>query len=474
MSNQRRVSRRAFLKKAGSGIAAAGIAPMFIPSSAFGANDRVNLAIVGIRGRGGSHINAFGPLDNVHIKTIVDVDRNLFGDRTKEINEKFGYQPATEQDMRRVLDDPDIDGVTLATPNHWHALGSIWAAQAGKHVYVEKPSSHGVWEGRQMVNAARKHDVVMQVGFQNRSRVNTRAAMDLLHGGGIGKVYLCRGLCYRNRPNIGLYPDGPMGEGENFALTVGSRSYLGPYTPEYLANVDYDLWVGPAAMKPFNRNRFHYNWHWQWEYGNGDTGNQGPHQFDVGRWGLNKHEYPVRVSSLGGLFGEPSAQDTPNVQTTILEYGDGTLFEFSTRGMPTNSESGIGVGNIFLGTEGRLEIDAGGNWKTFMGPRSQPGPNSEDLESVEVDPNDPLGGGDQRHFGNFVQAIRAGSSQALTCDIEEGHRSSVLAHIGNIAYRLKRELKFDDRTERFVNDDEANALLRRTDRAPYLVPEIST
>ena len=474
MSNSRRLSRRSFLKTAGSGIAAAGVAPMFIPSHVFGANDRVNLAIVGIRGRGGSHINAFGPMENVHIHSLVDIDMNLFADRTGEIREKFSYEPQTQQDFRRVLDNPDIDGVTFATPNHWHALGSIWAAQAGKHVYVEKPSSHGVWEGRQMVNAARKHDVVMQVGFQNRSRRNTRAAMELLHSGGIGRVYLCRGLCYRDRPNIGLYPDGPMAPGEQYALTVGSRSYLGPYTPDYLSRVDYDMWVGPAAMRPFNRNRFHYNWHWQWEYGNGDTGNQGPHQFDVGRWGLNKHEYPVRVSSFGGLFGEPSAQDTPNVQTTLLEYADGTLFEFSTRGMPTNTEAEIGVGNIFYGTEGRLEIDGGGNWKTFMGRRSEPGRNSDEIEAAAYDPNDALGSGDQGHFGNFVAAIRAGSSKDLTCDIEEGHRSSVLAHIGNIAYRVRRELRFDDATERFVGDEEANALLRRTERAPYAVPAIST
>ena len=155
MSNSRRLSRRSFLKTAGSGIAAAGVAPMFIPSHVFGANDRVNLAIVGIRGRGGSHINAFGPMENVHIHSLVDIDMNLFADRTGEIREKFSYEPQTQQDFRRVLEDPDIDGVTFATPNHWHALGSIWAAQAGKHVYVEKPSSHGVWEGRQMVNAAR-------------------------------------------------------------------------------------------------------------------------------------------------------------------------------------------------------------------------------------------------------------------------------------------------------------------------------
>lgn len=182
----------------------------------------------------------------------------------------------------------------------------------------------------------------------------------------------------------------------------------------------------------------------------------------------------MRVSSFGGLFGEPSAQDTPNIQTTLLEYADGTLFEFSTRGMPTNSEAEIGVGNIFYGAEGRLEIDGGGNWKTFMGRKIEPGRTSDDIEAAPYDPNDTVGSGDQRHFANFVDAIRAGTNKDLTCDIEEGHRSSVLAHIGNIAYRVRRELHFDDRIERFVEDEEANELLRRTYRAPYVVPEIST
>jgi predicted dehydrogenase len=473
MSRHRPLSRRGFLKSAGVGIAAAGVAPMFVPSSAFGANDRVNLAVVGFRGRGGSHIANFGALTNVRIKTLVDVDENLFTGGVGGIRDRFGYEPGTQHDFRRVLDDPEIDAVTFATPNHWHALGSIWAAQAGKHVYVEKPSSHGIWEGRQMVNAARKHGVVMQVGFQNRSRANTRAGIKLVHDGGIGDVYLARGLCYRDRRDIGSHPDGPMRPDERFAFTVDSDSYVGPYTREYLAKVHYDLWVGPAAMRPFNRNRFHYNWHWQWEYGNGDTGNQGPHQFDVGRWGLNKHEYPQRVSSYGGNFVHSSAQDTPNTQTSLFEYADGTIFEFSTRGLPTNNEAGITVGNIFYGSEGRLEVDGGGNWKTFMGRKGEPGPSSSD-SSAEYDANDAVGSGDEGHFANFISAVRADSPAELNCDIEEGHRSSVLAHMGNISYRLGRELHFDGQTERFVNDADANGMLRRRDREPYVVPEITT
>lgn len=469
------ISRRNFLKQTGAGLAAASVAPMFVPKSVFGANDRVVIAVIGIRGQGGAHINGFGRLENVRIKTICDVDENLWPARVREIQEKFGYKPRTEYDMRRVFDDKDIDAVTFATPNHWHALGTIWAAQAGKHVYVEKPASHDLWEGRQMVNAARAYNVLVQVGFQNRSRRNTRAAIKFLHEGGIGKIYMARGLCYKPRGNIGRYPDGPMQEGERFALTLDSTDYLPPYTAEYLKKVHYDLWVGPAPMRPFNRNRFHYNWHWQWDYGNGDTGNQGPHQLDVGRWGLNKHEYPVKVKSSGGVFvyGD-SAQETPNTQTTIFEYADGTIFEFATRGLPTNPDGGIRIGVIFYGSEGRLEIDDAGRWKTYMGHKGEPGPDSSSIVEEQSDARILVGTGSSGHYQNFIDAVRSGRQEDLNCDIEEGHRSSALAHLANISYRLGRELAFDGTREQFVGDEEANLLLRRQNpRAPYIVPDLS-
>ncbi len=470
---KKNLTRRDFLKTSGAGLAAAS-AFSYVPQSAFGANQRLNVAIIGIRGQGGGHINGFGEIEDVHIKTIVDVDENLFPKRLSEIEEKFGYTPGTEHDMRRVFDDPDIDAVTFATPNHWHALGTIWAAQAGKHVYVEKPSCHNIWEGRQMVHAARANDVLVQVGFQNRSRRNTNAAINFLREGGIGEIYMGRGLCYKPREDIGRYPDGPMEPAEQFAFTVNSDNYMPPYTAEYLDNVHYDLWIGPAQMRPFNRNRFHYNWHWQWEYGNGDTGNQGPHQLDVGRWGLNRDDYPVRIKSSGGYYVHDSQQDTPNTQTTIYEYADGTIFEFGTRGLPTNADGEIKIGNIFYGSDGRLEIDAGGNWKTFFGYNDEPGPNSEGVEAEESDALELVGTGASGHYGNFIHAVRSGKQSDLTCDIEEGHRSSCLAHLGNVSYRLGREVTFDGRKERFVDDDDANAMLRRDEyRAPYIVPDLT-
>ncbi len=466
-------TRRDFLKASGAGIAAAGVASV-VPSSVLGAGEQINIAVVGIRGQGGSHIDGFGAIDGIRIKTIVDVDENLFSRRVKEVEEKFGYTPGTAHDMRAVFDDPEIDAVAFATPNHWHALGTIWAAQAGKHVYVEKPSCHTVWEGRQMIHAARANDVLVQVGFQNRSRTNTRAGIKFLHDGGIGEIYLARGLCYKPRNDIGRYPDGPMRPGETFALTVGSDQYLPTYTEDYLDRVHYDLWVGPAPMRPFNRNRFHYNWHWQWEYGNGDIGNQGPHQLDLGRWGLLRDDYPVRIKSAGGHFIYDSQQETPNTQSAIFEYADGMLFEFAVRGLPTNPAGRIKIGNIFYGSEGRLEMDSEGRWKTYFGHGDEPGPDSQSIEVEESDALDLVGSGASGHYGNFVRAIRSGERGDLACELEEGHRSSCLAHLANISYRLGRELKFDGSNERFLDDADADALLRRKSyRAPYIVPDLS-
>ena len=468
MSAERNISRRDLLRGAAA-VSAAGALGPFFPGRVLGANDRVNVAIIGIRGQGGAHIGGFSRIPNVHIKTFCDIDENLFGERIKKFEAQHKYAPGTAFDMRKVFDDKEIDAVSFATPNHWHALGTIWAAQAKKHVYVEKPACHTVWEGRQMVNAARKHGVIVQVGFQNRSRENTRAAMKFLHDGKLGKVYMARGLCFKPRPNIGRYPDGPQAEGSKPIPVNGSP---GPYTKAYLDKVHYDMWMGPASNKPFNPNRFHYNWHWQWEYGGGDTANQGPHQFDVGRWGLNKDEYPVKVRSFGGLFlyGD-SQQETPNTQTSVFEYADGTIFEFATRGLATNSEGDVKIGNVFYGSEGRLEIDADGNWKTFMGPKGEPGPDSKSIKEEKADATNTVGTGMAGHFGNFVEAVKAGNPEKANCDIEIGYRSSVLPLIANISYRVKRELKFDGKKEQFIGDAEANKLLHRQDRKGYAVPK---
>src|SRR3954471_12934184 len=374
MSVERTISRRQILK--GTAVAgAAGIVGPFFPGRVLGANDRAIVAICGLRGQGQAHIKEFGKMSNVRVKTLCDLDQNLHAENVAAFEKNYKYAPGTAKDIRSVLDDKEVDAVSFAIPNHWHALATIWACQAKKPVYVEKPSCHGVWEGKQMVNAARKYGNLVQVGFQNRSRKNTMAAIKFLHDGKLGKVYMARGLCIKPRYNIGHYPNGPQTEGQKPTLIMGKPAPT-LYTASYLSKVNYDMWTGPAAKREFNPNRFHYNWHWFWDTGNGDTGNQGPHQFDVARWGLNKDEMPVRVRSFGGLFAYNDCdQETPNTQTSTFEYADGTQFEFATRGLPSNAEGkNVKIGVIFYGSEGRLEIDAEGVWQTFLGPKEEPGP----------------------------------------------------------------------------------------------------
>ncbi|HEY8535054.1 MAG TPA: Gfo/Idh/MocA family oxidoreductase [Vicinamibacterales bacterium] len=481
----RAITRRAFGTRVG-GIAAAALAAgtdLITPTTAWarrrirGANDRVVLATIGIRGQGRALTRGFARLPNVEIKTLCDIDANLADERVNDprLKDVESYRPTFVQDLRRVLDDKDIDAVIIATPNHWHALATIWALDAGKHVYVEKPSSHNVWEGRQMVIAAKRYGKCVQVGTMNRSRPAVRQAVEFIHKGGIGKLYMARGLCFKPRPSIGRYPDGPMAPGEKYFLHVEATEPEPPYTAEYLAKVDYDLWLGPAPKRPFNRNRFHYNWHWHWDYGNGDTGNQGPHQFDIARWGLGKQEHPVKISSMGGYFGPESSQETPDTQTTLFEYADGVILEFATRGQYTNDEGTQTIGNLFYGTEGWLWIDGNGReWQAYHGRKNEKGPGSSAPPSGDT-------GGDPRvltsiespHYANFVDAIRANDPSRLACDALEGHLSSTLPHLANISYRLGRALRFDGERERFVDDPEADALLTREYRPGFEIPKLT-
>jgi len=425
--------------------------------SIVGSNDRINVAVIGIRGRGMAHIDAWCSLRNSHnvqIKTLCDTDEQFFASRSKMVMDKSGRQPIREWDMRRVLDDKEIDIVSLAVPNHWHALGTIWACQAGKHVFVEKPAMHNVWEGRKMIEAARKYDRRVQVGFQNRSIGEVIKAMQLLHEGGIGKVYLARGLCIKPRDPFGIAPDSAPPQGFH-----------------------YDRWLGPAAYRPYNEKRSHYNWHWFWDTGNGDTGNQGPHQFDVARWGLDKNEHPVSIYSNGGLYGwdrKECAQQTPDTQTTVIKYKDGTLLEFETRGRPSNGESGLDtrIGNIFYGTDGYLELN-GSTWKAYRKRESIPFASSSDPGGAGGPPESLTGPSEPSHWVNLLDAVKTGNNSALHCDIREGFYSSALPLFANISYRLDRQLKIaeSDTGEKIVDDAEATAMLTRAYRPPYIVPE---
>jgi len=449
--------RREFIKKSVLGAAGITIGGMGFSSRSYasivGSNDRLTLAVIGILGQGGGHINSWLSLTenrNIRLKTICDVDEQYFAERSKTIFDKTGVKPVTEWDMRKVFDDKEINAVSFAVPNHWHALGTIWACQAGKHVYVEKPASHNVFEGRKMIEASRKYNVRVQTGTQNRSILNVIEAMKFLHDGGIGDVFMAKGNCYKPRDSFGIAKDS---------------------TPP--SSLHYETWLGPAPYRPYNEKRVHYNWHWFWDTGNGDTGNQGPHQFDIARWGLNKNEHPVSIYSTGGIFGidpDECAQETPNTQTSIFKYADGKILEFETRGRYTNGESSldIRIGNTFYGTEGYLELD-GDTWKAFRKREKEPFAGSGISEKKAVDNTYLAAPGGADHYANFIDAIRSGKNETLHADIIEGHYSSSLPILANISYRLGRELRFMGDYEKFANDAEADTMLTRVYRKPYVI-----
>ena len=324
-------SRRSFIKK--TAVASSGIiaAPTIVSSSVFGANDRINAAVLGIHGRGKNHIQSLMELENVRVATLCDPDMNLLTEQQKTFKEKYDKKVKLEQDLRRVYDDKDIDVVTIATPNHWHALAMIWACQAGKDVYVEKPGSHNIREGRKMIEAAEKYDRIVQHGVQLRSSPAVNEAIGLLRDGYIGRVYMARGLVFRWRPSIGDAGTSPVPEG-----------------------IDYDLWTGPAEKRPFTRNLVHYNWHWNWPYGNGDVGNQGIHETDLCMWGLDVG-LPTKITSMGGKYLWDDAKETPETLTSTYNYPEeNKIIQFEVRPWCTNTEEGVTVGNIFYGEKGIL------------------------------------------------------------------------------------------------------------------------
>ncbi len=411
--------------------------------TAAGANDRVNMAVVGVRSRGREHAGIFSTLPGSRVAAVCDIDTAQSERAIPLVEKAQGLKPKTYQDIRRLLEDKDIDAVSLATCNHWHALATIWACQAGKDVYTEKPASHNIWEGRKMVEAARKYSRVVQVGMQSRTTDHKIKAMKLLQDGVIGKVYLSKGLCFKRRPSIGKKADGPVPPG-----------------------VAYDLWLGPAKMRPFNENRFHYNWHWFWDTGNGDIGNQGVHEMDIARWGLGKKGLPGKVVCSGGKFVYDDDQETPNTQLATFDYGDSQLV-FEVRGLLTGGESSIAydgsnfIGNLFYGSEGFMSIDLKG-YQIYLGEKRELAQSMNATESKLWDT--------APHMANFIKAVKSRKPSDLTCDIEEGHFSAALCHLANISYRTGRKLTFDAKNENFGNDYEANLLLSRDYRAPYIVP----
>jgi predicted dehydrogenase len=447
-------SRRSFLKTAAAGAVLAAVTPVtfageaikkpvIIPGGAKGAHDRIRVAVLGVNGRGKTHIEEIMGLADkakVEVAVLCDPDMDLLQVRAKEFETKYGKKVMIEQDFRKTYEDKTIDAVTIATPNHWHALQTIWACQAGKDVYVEKPATHNIYEGKKVIEAAYKYNRIVQHGVQLRSSVAIREAMQHLQEGLIGRVYMSRGLVYRWRPDIG---DKGISQ-----------------TPPGL---NYDLWCGPAPMRPFSRNLVHYNWHWHWNYGNGDVGNQGIHETDLCMWGLGVKSLPERITSMGGKFLWDDCKEVPEIQTSIYHYPkEKKMIQFEVRNWCTNMEDGAGVGNIFYGDKGYMVVKGYDTYETYLGEKREKGPSRSEKGELTL------------HFQNWFDAIRARDMSIQNGPVQTGHLASSLAHLGNISYRLGRQLEFDSVAERFIGEgeSEANSMLTRDYRAPYLLPEI--
>ena len=447
------ISRKEFVKK--SSLIAGGtmVAPAYIRGMISNSpNERVNVGLIGIagqrpsvrgiiNGRGIGHINQYAAIPNVRIKTICDVDESLFPKNIKIIEEKFGATPGTEWDYLKVLDDKDIDIISLATPDHWHALMTIHACQAGKDVYVEKPVSHTVLEGRKMVEAARKYNRIVQAGICYRSSKAVKEGIKLIHDGKLGKVYMARGITFRYREPIGTVADSPKPDG-----------------------LHWDKFLGPAPYRPYNENRFLYNWHFFWDTG-GTTefGNNGIYRMDTVRWALNKNEHPRKINCSGGLFGRNDDQEVPNILIADYEYSDGLIVHNEARCLSTNPEGLERSGDVFIyGDQGWMTISPNG-YKTYFGRKNEPGParSDSDFEPEEL----------SNGWKNLIDCVRAGYSGGLDNDILEGHISASIGHLGIISYRLGRPLTFDSYSEKFIDDPEADKLLTRNYRAPYILPE---
>lgn len=476
-------SRRRFIQQ--SVAASTGVFYIAKTSWAKSPGDSINVAVIGFNGRGGSHISGYKGLkkEGVNVAALCDVDSKVL-DRGLAALDKDKIKAKGYSDLRKLLENKDIDAVSIATPNHWHALASIWAIQAGKDVYVEKPVSHNVWEGRQIVKAARKYSKIVQTGTQSRSsRAGIYEAVKWVQGGNLGKVLLSRGLCYKRRASIG------KSEGEQ-------------PLPD---TVDYDLWCGPAPKTGLTRKKLHYDWHWTWAYGNGDLGNQGIHQMDIARWFLGEMALSPSVWSVGGRLGYEDDGETANTQMIYHAYEKAPLI-FEVRGLPENKDSknmdkfkGAGVGVIVECEGGTVVVPNYSSATAF------------DKEGKEIK----KWSGSEDHFKNFINACRSRRVDDLNADILEGHLSSGLCHTGNISHRLgKKEgpdailekikgsafaeetfgrmkehlakndvdvskdkltlgvpLKMDPATERFIDNDAANALVRPKYREPFVVPE---
>ncbi len=474
----KKINRRNFVKN--SITAGFGLALARPHSKVLGANGDIRVAVVGINGRGGNHINAFNNIPGVRVAALCDIDDYVVRRRVEALQKNNAPKVATYADVRNLLEDKDIDAVTIATPNHWHSLITVWACQAGKDVYVEKPCSHNVFEGRQCVVAARKYNRIVQHGTQKRASSGWAKQIAAVQSGKYGKLLISKGYCCKPRWSIGYKP-----------------------YEEIPGNVNFDLWLGPAPEQPFHRNLVHYNWHWFWDFGNGDMGNQGVHEMDIARWAIQGAGLPRSVIAMGGRYVDgPSYADqgqTPNMQLAVFDYGE-TKLVFETRGLVGKmSNYPRIVDNEFYLEAG--VIREGKFFEDGQGPGQELGDVDYHLNQGNI-------------FENFIHAVRSRNRAQQHADILEGHYSSALCHLGNISYRLgwdypftmqttalgKSEviedsfrtvlkntqalgvdplrstyqlgpkLQLDPTTEKFTDNTPANLLLSRFYRKPFVVP----
>jgi predicted dehydrogenase len=480
-----KLTRRSFLKAAAASTAfpLVTIAGTKASGKVLGANDAIRVGVAGIHGRGKSHIDEYLRQKNVQITYLIDPDSRLFEDRARPIKAKGGSEPKCVQDVRQALDDKNLDVISIATPNHWHSLMTILACQAGKDVYVEKPLSHNVHEGRVAVEAARRYNRLVQHGTQQRSSASRASEIAAVQSGKYGKLLVSKGYCCKPR------------------WSIGHKDITKPP-----AALDFNVWLGPAPEQPYHGNLVHYNWHWFWDFGNGDIGNQGVHEMDVARWVIPGATLPTKVWSLGGRFAEGDQGQTPNMEMSVMEFGD-VLLVFEVRGLVDKPKTKdfpfkLKVLNEYYTTEGRI---ANGQFYPKNGGKSE----ALAKHDVKVAPGGP--------FGSFLAAVRSRKVADLNADVEIGHYSAALCHLANISYRLGapvpfsgsskalgdnkevvqtfqniqenltgtgiklaettyqlgKTLTFDPKQERFTGEGarEADALLTRTYRPPFVVPE---
>jgi len=444
-------SRREFIRQSTAAGAALLAAPAIARARA-SASDRLRVAVVGVGGRGDNHIAALSKMagDNVEIAALCDVDANRLNRNADQCEKAAGRRPATYGDYRKLLDDDSIDAVTIATPDHWHALQLIWGCQAGKDVYCEKVGAHNLKESRMMVEAARRHDRIVQHGTQARSSPQVREGIAKLHQGVIGKVYMARAIAFKYR--------------------AGGKNEFGK-VPKGL---NWDLWQGPAPARPFNNLAVSPRWRFIKEYGNGMLGAQGVHQLDMIRWGLKLDRHPTTIQALGGNFSRPTSDEThPSELNVTYKFDEPeVMVTFETRAGYTNPEAGMGteypwinfrdvVGAIFFGSDGYLVIPDFSSYYTFMGQKHEPGPSASAGRPTIMDDD---------HFINWVEALRSRDRARLNAEIAEGHMSSSLCYLGNIACATERTIRFDPKSETCLGDDEADRLLTSEYRRPFTLP----